>query len=80
MRVPAAVLTGAILSSALLCAPASAQAAPPADHPILGIWKLSLPDLGCSETYRFRGDGTTLVTSADEVSESEYQIPAKPSA
>jgi hypothetical protein len=57
-----------------------AGAAPPADHPILGIWKLSLPELSCSETYRFRADGTTLVTSAEEVSESEYRIPAKPSA
>ncbi|MBQ5950467.1 hypothetical protein KBW98_23510 [Massilia sp. ST3] len=57
-----------------------AAAAPPADHPILGIWRLSLPELGCSETYRFRGDGTTLVTSADEVSESEFKIPDKPSA
>lgn len=76
MRVPAAVFTGALLISALT----GAQAAPPADHPILGIWKLSLPDLGCSETYRFRADGTTLVTSAEEVSESEYRIPAKPSA
>ena len=76
MRVPAAVLTGALFISTL----SGAQAAPPADHPILGIWRLSLPDLGCSETYRFRGDGTTLVTSAEEVSESEYQIPAKPSA
>jgi hypothetical protein len=76
MRVPAAVLTGALLISMS----AGAQAAPPPDHPILGIWKLSLPDLGCSETYRFRGDGTTLVTSAEEVSESEFRIPAKPSA
>ncbi|KFI06611.1 hypothetical protein [Massilia sp. BSC265] len=80
MRVPAAVFTGAVLLSALISVPSGAQAAPPADHPILGIWKLSLPDLGCSETYRFRADGTTLVTSAEEVSESEYQIPAKPSA
>ncbi|MGI4844473.1 MAG: hypothetical protein ACRYF7_14270 [Janthinobacterium lividum] len=80
MRVPAAVLTGALFSIALSAVPSAAQAAPPADHPILGIWKLSLPDLGCSETYRFRGDGTTLVTSAEEVSESEFRIPAKPSA
>lgn len=76
MRVPAAVLTGALLISML----SGAQAAPPADHPILGIWKLSLPELSCSETYRFRADGTTLVTSAEEVSESEYRIPARPSA
>src|SRR5689334_11414733 len=76
MRVPAAVLTGALLMSPL----AGAQVAPPDHHPIVGIWKLSLPDLGCSETYRFRPDGTTLVTSAQEISESEYRIPAKPSA
>ncbi|VXC78284.1 Putative membrane protein [Massilia sp. 9I] len=76
MRVPAAVLTGALLMSPLT----GAQVAPPDHHPIVGIWKLSLPDLGCSETYRFRPDGTTLVTSAQEISESEYRIPAKPSA
>ena len=63
-----------------------AQAAPPApvapipNHPILGIWRLALPELHCVETYRFRGDGTTLVTSKEEISESEYRIPDKPSA
>ncbi|MGH8852999.1 MAG: hypothetical protein ACREWI_01850 [Telluria sp.] len=69
-------LAGLFLLSALNLA----WAAPPANHPILGIWKLSLPGLGCSEIYRFRGDGTTLVTSAAEVSESEFRIPDKPSA
>lgn len=80
MRVPAG-LPIFLLVSFLASAPL-ASAAPPApapSHPILGIWKLSLPSLGCSETYRFRGDGTTLVTSAEEVSESEYRIPDKPS-
>ena len=75
------VLAGVLIS--LLVAAPFASAAPPApasNHPILGIWKLSLPDLRCSEVYRFRGDGTTLVTSAEEVSESEYSIPDKPSA
>jgi hypothetical protein len=71
-------LTIAILSLAMA---AGAHAAPPAaSHPILGIWRLTLPDGSCSETYRFRGDGTTLVTSAEEISESEFDIPAKPSA
>ncbi|WP_040787620.1 hypothetical protein [Massilia niastensis] len=73
MRVPAALLLLSVLGGPSLAAPA-------ADHPILGIWRLSLPELGCSETYRFRGDGTTLVTSAEEVSESEFNIPDKPSA
>jgi hypothetical protein len=71
------VLAGILIS--LMALPAVA-APPAANHPILGIWKLSLPELRCSETYRFRGDGTTLVTSAEEVSESEYSIPDKPSA
>jgi len=75
MRLPT-VLT---LSLALL-APAAMAAPPSADHPILGIWRLTLPDGSCSETYRFRGDGTTFVTSAEEISESEFDIPAKPSA
>lgn len=78
LRLPIAV----VLSLAALVAggPAAAAAPPAADHPILGIWRLTLPDGSCSETYRFRGDGTTLVTSAEEVSESEFSIPAKPSA
>lgn len=87
MPVPAAVFPAVLARPALVLAALAAlasiqpaSAAPAADHPILGIWKLSIPDLGCSETYRFRADGTTLVTSAEEVSESEYRIPDKPSA
>lgn len=72
------MFTGLLLSLSL--AATGALAAPPvANHPILGIWTLTLPDGSCSETYRFRADGTTLVTSADEVSESEFSIPAEPS-
>jgi len=52
----------------------------PADHPILGTWSFSLPGASCSETYRFRPDGTTFVTSGQEVSESVYTISPKPSA
>lgn len=72
-------LTAVVLSMAML-APLAVAAPPAADHPILGIWRLTLPDGSCSETYRFRGDGTTLVTSAEEISQSEFTIPAKPSA
>jgi hypothetical protein len=32
------------------------------------------------ETYRFRGDGTSLVTSRQEVSESEYRVHPQPDA
>jgi hypothetical protein len=72
------------LSAAILCAVLGvpqANAAPPSTtHPLLGIWVLPIPQLGCSETYHFRGDGTTLVKSAQEISESEFTISERPSA
>ncbi|UGQ44687.1 hypothetical protein [Massilia endophytica] len=57
-----------------------AAAAPPVrgDHPILGIWKFELPDGSCEETYRIRADGTTLITSAQEVAESHFTIDDQP--
>jgi hypothetical protein len=59
---------------------APVHAAPaPAKHPLVGYWRLSL-DGQCAETYRFRDDGTSLVTSAREVSESAYAVGLKPSA
>lgn len=74
-------LAGMLLSFVVLAPPVrAAPPAPKADHPILGIWRLALPELRCVETYRFRGDGTTLVTSKEEISESEYSIPDSPSA
>lgn len=74
-----------LIGLTLFCGCAALQpvlAAPPmpaASHPLLGIWVLHLPELGCAETYHFRGDGTTLVKSADEVSESEFTVSAAPS-
>jgi hypothetical protein len=58
-----------------------AEAPPTLDpaHPILGTWKFTLADGICAETYHFRKDGTTVVTSGAEVSESVYEISAVPS-
>jgi hypothetical protein len=56
-----------------------AQAAPPADHPILGTWTLTPANQTCTETYFFKADGTMLVTSAEEVAESDYVISDEPS-
>lgn len=68
------------VSLAGACLPALAQDGPASGHPILGIWRLEVPPTGCAETYRFRADGTTLVTSAAEISESVYTIPNEPDA
>ena len=72
------LLAGVVVSLALFSD--AARAAPPAaDHPIIGVWRLAVGNSDCAETYRFRGDGTSLVTSAHEVSESEFAIPSIPS-
>ena len=72
------LLAGVVVSLALFSD--VARAAPPAaDHPIIGVWQLAVGNSDCAETYRFRGDGTSLVTSAHEVSESEFAIFSAPS-
>lgn len=73
-------LRTAFVIAALSSLPAGASAAGiAADHPILGTWTFTVPGTDCAETYRFRSDGTTFVTSGEEVSESAYKIAPKPS-
>ena len=50
-----------------------------AEPPWVGTWQISLPDGRCHEIYRMHPDGTMLVTSAQEVSESTIQISTEPS-
>ena len=70
----------AIAATFLICLGGFAQAdSLRADHPFIGTWKLTLPDGSCYEIYRIRANGTTLVTSADEVGESEFEISDQPS-
>jgi len=49
----------------------------PPDHPILGGWSFEVPHSTCVETYIYRSNGTTLVTSAREVAESRYHISSR---
>lgn len=78
---PVTSLLASILSCAtgLFVLSASAQALRP-DHPIIGTWKFEVPAAPCQEVYRFRSNGTTVVTSAQEVSESKFVISDQPSA
>ncbi len=73
-----------VLSLALFVAAIPlARAEPPRpiakDHPILGRWTITIPEVSCSETYTFRPDGTSVVTSGEEIAESVLEISAKPS-
>ena len=71
-----------LLAIALAAAPIAGAAQDTgqfAGHPIVGTWRFFVPGGSCTETYRFRADGTSHVTSAEEVAESVFEISHKPS-
>ena len=77
-------VAGALLVTlALAQVPAPAQnvkrTALPADHPVIGTWKLDLPEVKCFEIYHLRADGTSSVTSGAETAETEFEITDNPS-
>ena len=85
----AAALLGAAAVAALLAAasmaafaapPASAPALLRADHPLIGAWALKTPDGICTEIYRIAREGTSLVTSADEVAQTRFEVSDRPSS
>ena len=76
MRAP---LCRAALVACSLCTAAVQAAAAQQEHPLLGVWEFTLPDGRCTETYLFKANGTTFVTSAEEVAEMQYEVSAEPS-
>lgn len=68
-----------MVTASAISTPLAGAASLRADHPLLGTWKISLPDGACYEIYRIRGDGSTLVTSAEEIAESELELSDQPS-
>ena len=78
---PSATLVGCIGLVVAL----GAAAAPPegrplrADHPLIGAWALRADDGGCTEIYRISREGTSLVTSADEVAQTRFEVSDQPS-
>jgi hypothetical protein len=49
------------------------------DHPLIGTWQITVPNSACYETYVVRRDGTSFVTSAEQIAESEFSLSDKPS-
>ena len=75
-----AAMSAVVLGAALCAAPAAHAAEIAVDHPFIGTRKLPIAKLNCTETYLFLRDGTSRVTSAEEVSESRFEISPAPSA
>ncbi len=51
----------------------------PNDHPLIGSWKIEVPNTKCFELYNIHQDGTLSVTSGPQAAESEFEISASPS-
>lgn len=69
--------TAIAFGAVLLLATAPAGRTIRADHPFLGTWELQVTET-CREMHTHRANGTTYVTSGEEVSESTYEISDKP--
>lgn len=69
------VLAWSLLPTALAVQPRPLDSS----HPFLGTWVLPINNGQCLETYYIRADGTSLVTSAAEVAETNFEISPKPS-
>ena len=52
----------------------------PEQHPLVGTWRIELPQLKCFEEYEIRPDGTKSSVSGAERNESEFTISPAPGA
>ena len=75
----AATLVFAVsLLSAVALAQTVTRTPLPPDHPLVGTWRLEVPNTRCHEIYQIRADGTTHVTSATQAAESEFEMDLQP--
>ena len=70
------------LASLALVLPAHSQEVTrtpiPANHPLIGFWKLDVPGTNCHEIYQVRANGTTAVTSGLQAAESDFELDTVP--
>jgi len=50
----------------------------PPGHPLVGLWRINLPEQACSEIYDIRADGTTQILSGGQVVQTRYDISLRP--
>jgi hypothetical protein len=64
----------------LLCSPLQAETSLPKEHPLIGLWRINLPEQRCTEIYDIRTDGTTQILSGGQVVKTQYDISLAPNA
>jgi hypothetical protein len=66
----------------MICSGAQAQQVErvplPKDHPLVGTWRVEIPNTRCHETYDVRTDGSIHVTSAAQTAESDLALSLQP--
>lgn len=68
-----ALLVGNAVSMAALAA--DFERTPlPENHPLVGMWRINVPGMACSEVYDIRSDGTMNVTSSSQVVKAEFSV------
>lgn len=78
-RIQAALLAIAVsLAPGLGLAQTVKRVPLPADHPLVGTWRIDLPQVNCHELYQIKADGTTQVVSGRQAAESEFELSARP--
>jgi hypothetical protein len=78
-RIVPGLFATTLLAAAAMAAAQTVKPHPIAkDHPVVGRWTYTVPDGSCTETYQFRTDGTTVVTSGEEIAETVFDIAATP--
>jgi hypothetical protein len=75
---PALLCGGLAQAQSARPAPAAKPVGAAATHPLVGTWSWTLPGKQCTETWQYRADGRRLGTSGEEVTQGDYQVPAKP--
>ncbi|MFP5482057.1 MAG: hypothetical protein ACLGGW_02105 [Gammaproteobacteria bacterium] len=60
--------------------PVWADSSLPMEHPLVGLWRINLPEQNCSEIYDIRSDGTTQILSGGQVVQTRYDISLRPDA
>lgn len=75
------ILAALVLGALSLSASAQdfARSQLPADHPLVGTWRIELPKLQCFEEYELRPDGLKLSRSGEDRNESEFMLSLRPS-
>lgn len=69
-----------LLFTTASCAQEFQRAPLPSDHPLVGRWRIELPQFRCFEEYEVREDGTRSAIAGQERNESEFVVSLVPSA